>query len=232
MISYSFYPNIVILDSSLSILLIFAFPSLNAYFIIIAGWASNSKYAFLGSLRAAAQIISYEISLGLIIMPIFLFAGSLNLTVIVLNQESIFNIIPLFYSALLFFIIILAETNRVPFDLPEAESELVSGYHVEYSSIGFTLFFPAEYSNILLMSSLFVLLFMGGWLPLPFFKFISAGWFWFGIKLLFILFIFVWIRATLPRYRYDQLMKLGWLYLFPLSLTFLCVSIFSSVVLS
>jgi NADH-quinone oxidoreductase subunit H len=162
LISYSFYPNIVILDSSLSILLIFAFPSLNAYFIIIAGWASNSKYAFLGSLRAAAQIISYEISLGLIIMPIFLFAGSLNLTVIVLNQESIFNIIPLFYSALLFFIIILAETNRVPFDLPEAESELVSGYHVEYSSIGFTLFFPAEYSNILLMSSLFVLLFMGG----------------------------------------------------------------------
>jgi NADH-quinone oxidoreductase subunit H len=220
-----FFENLALLELNLSLLFIFALSSLNAYSIIMAGWVSNSKYAFLGSLRAAAQVISYEISLGLILLPIVIFSNSLNLTQIVLSQEDIFNIFPLFFSSILFFISILAETSRVPFDLSEAESELVSGYHVEYSSIGFTLFFLAEYSNILLMSCLFVNLYLGGWLPILD-LFYLPNWFWFSIKLLVVLYIFVWIRATLPRYRYDQLMRLGWLIIFPLSLLLGLVSVF------
>jgi NADH-quinone oxidoreductase subunit H len=220
-----FFENLALLELNLSLLFIFALSSLNAYSIIMAGWVSNSKYAFLVSLRAAAQVISYEISLGLILLPIVIFSNSLNLTQIVLSQEDIFNIFPLFFSSILFFISILAETSRVPFDLSEAESELVSGYHVEYSSIGFTLFFLAEYSNILLMSCLFVNLYLGGWLPILD-LFYLPNWFWFSIKLLVVLYIFVWIRATLPRYRYDQLMRLGWLIIFPLSLLLGLVSVF------
>jgi NADH-quinone oxidoreductase subunit H len=157
---------VVICDINLGILLIFALSSLGVYGIIIAGWASNSKYAFLGGLRSSAQLISYEISLGLIIIPVLILSQSLNLTSIVLSQNNIFFIIPLFPSFLFFFISCLAETNRIPFDLPEAESELVSGYNIEYSSIGFTFFFLAEYSNIIFMSSFLVILFLGGWLPL------------------------------------------------------------------
>jgi NADH-quinone oxidoreductase subunit H len=157
--------NIVIADINLGILFIFAMSSLGVYGIIMAGWSSNSKYAFLGGLRSAAQLISYEISMGLVIMPVLLLSQSTNLTDIVLSQSTIFYIIPLFPSFILFFISILAETNRIPFDLPEAESELVSGYNVEYSAIGFTFFFLAEYSNIMLMSSLVTILFLGGWLP-------------------------------------------------------------------
>jgi len=224
-----FISYISILDVSISLLLVFAFSSLSAYSIIMAGWASNSKYAFLGGLRAAAQIISYEISFGLILIPVLLFSSSLNLTIIVLSQQAIFNVIPLFGSGVLFFISILAETNRIPFDLPEAESELVSGYHVEYASIGFTLFFLAEYSNILLMASLFVILFLGGWLPII--SLFGSSWIWFALKLAIVLFIFIWVRATLPRYRYDQLMKLSWLYLFPLSFGFLCLSGLLSIIL-
>jgi NADH-quinone oxidoreductase subunit H len=219
--------NIVIADINLGILFIFAMSSLGVYGIIMAGWSSNSKYAFLGGLRSAAQLISYEISMGLVIMPVLLLSQSTNLTDIVLSQSTIFYIIPLFPSFILFFISILAETNRIPFDLPEAESELVSGYNVEYSAIGFTFFFLAEYSNIMLMSSLVTILFLGGWLP--FINFFSLGslipgWVWFSSKMLIVMFAFVWIRATLPRYRYDQLMFLGWKIILPLSLSFVFFS--------
>jgi len=220
--------NIVISDINLGILFLFAFSSLGVYGLIMSGWSSNSKYAFLGALRSTAQFISYEISMGLIIILILLFTQSFNLTDIVLAQQNIYFFWPLFIYFFLFFIIGLAETNRVPFDLPEAESELVSGYNVEYSSIGFTFFFLAEYSNILLMSSLIVILFFGGWLPLCIY--ISSG-LNFVIKLLCIMFIFVWIRATLPRYRYDQLMVLGWKVILPLSLGFTLFSISLFIIL-
>jgi len=160
-----FSNGIVIADIQLGILVLFCISSLGVYGVIMSGWASNSKYAFLGALRSSAQMISYEVSMGLLIMPVLFLAGTANLSGIVLAQQSIYFIIPLYPAAVLFFICILAETNRLPFDLPEAESELVSGYNVEYSSITFALFFLAEYSSIILMSSLFVVLFLGGWLP-------------------------------------------------------------------
>ena len=231
MLCWSLIPfdfNIVISDLNLGLLFLFAFSSLGVYGIIISGWSSNSKYAFLGSSRSSAQFISYEISMGLLLIPIILFSQTMNISEIVLSQTYIYNIIPLFPFFILFLITGLAETNRVPFDLPEAESELVSGYNVEYSSIGFTFFFLAEYSNIILMSSIIVILFMGGWLPLFnifFLKNIYTS-FWFSIKLLLIMFLFVWVRATLPRYRYDQLMMLGWKVILPLSLSFCFLSIF------
>lgn len=180
--------NIVISDINLGILFLFAFSSLGVYGIIMSGWSSNSKYAFLGSLRSSAQFISYEISMGLLIIPIILITDSFNITNIVLAQESIFNCITFFPFFILFLITGLAETNRVPFDLPEAESELVSGYNVEYSSIGFTFFFLAEYANIILMSSIIVILFLGGWL-VPFIYF--NGPLVFAIKLLLVMFFFV-----------------------------------------
>jgi len=217
MLCWSLIPfkyNIVVSDINLGILFLFAFSSLGVYGIIMSGWSSNSKYSFLGALRSSAQFISYEISMGLILIPIILYSQSFNISEIILNQNNIYYIIPLFSFFILFFIIGLAETNRIPFDLPEAESELVSGYNTEYSSIGFTFFFLAEYSNIILMSSIIVILFFGGWLYLPF-----------SIKLLSIMFLFVWIRATLPRYRYDQLMYLGWKVILPLSLGFTLLSI-------
>lgn len=231
MLCWSLIPfdfNIVISDLNLGLLFLFAFSSLGVYGIIISGWSSNSKYAFLGSLRSSAQFISYEISMGLLLVPIILFSQTVNISEIVLAQTDIYFIIPFFPFFILFLITGLAETNRVPFDSPEAESELVSGYNVEYSSIGFTFFFLAEYSNIILMSSIIVILFLGGWLPLfniIFFKEIYTA-FWFSIKLLFIMFFFVWVRATLPRYRYDQLMMLGWKVILPLSLGFSFLSIF------
>lgn len=231
MLCWSLIPfdfNIVIADLNLGLLFLFAFSSLGVYGIIISGWSSNSKYAFLGSLRSSAQFISYEISMGLLLIPIILFSQTLNISEIVLAQSNIFFVIPLFPFFILFLITGLAETNRVPFDSPEAESELVSGYNVEYSSIGFTFFFLAEYSNIILMSSIIVILFLGGWLPILnifFFKSIYTS-FWFSLKLLLIMFFFVWVRATLPRYRYDQLMMLGWKIILPLSLGFSFLSIF------
>lgn len=216
--------NVVISDLNLGILFLFAFSSFNVYGLIMSGWSSNSKYAFLGSLRSTAQFISYEISMGLLLIPIILFTQSFNITAIVLAQQYCYFIWPLFIFFFLFFIISLAETNRVPFDSPEAESELVSGYNVEYSSIGFTFFFLAEYSNIILISCLIVILFLGGWLPLCIFLSFPF-WLNFIIKLLSIMFVFVWIRATLPRYRYDQLMNLGWKVILPLSLGFTLFSI-------
>ena len=218
-----FGPNQVFLDLNLGILYIFAISSLGVYGIIIAGWSSNSKYAFLGALRSAAQMVSYEVSIGLIIICVILCTGSLNLSTIVLSQKYIWFCIPLFPLCIMFFISALAETNRAPFDLPEAEAELVSGYNVEYSAIGFALFFMGEYANIILMSCLTTILFFGGWLP-PFFldNIYLLNWvpqsFWFGFKTLLIMFSFIWVRASFPRYRYDQLMRLGWKVFLPLSL--------------
>jgi NADH-quinone oxidoreductase subunit H len=215
-----FGEGLVIADIDVGLLYIFGISSLGVYGIITAGWSSNSKYGFLGSLRSAAQMVSYEVSIGLILITVLLCVGSLNLTEIVKGQEEVWFIIPLFPLALLFFISALAETNRAPFDLPEAEAELVAGYNVEYSAMGFTLFFLGEYTNILVMSTLCTLFFLGGWLPpidlLPF------HWvpplFWLGLKVNLIVFLFIWVRAAFPRYRYDQLMRLGWKVFLPLSL--------------
>ena len=204
--------GIVLSDINLGILYIFAVSSLGVYGIIISGWSSNSRYAFLGALRSSAQMVSYEVSIGLIIMSILLNVSSINLTKIVYYQQYIWFVIPLFFIFSLFFISALAETNRPPFDLPEAEAELVAGYFVEYSSMSFALFFIGEYGALLVMSTLIVILFFGGWLPL--------NYLFLGIKVCFIVFLFVWVRAAFPRYRYDQLMRLGWKVFLPLSLGF------------
>jgi len=213
-----FIKGVVIADLELGLLILLAISSLSVYGVIMSGWSSNSKYALLGALRSSAQMISYEVSIGLLIMPVLALSSSLNLTNIVLAQNELFNCWPFLCSFVLFFICILAETNRLPFDLPEAESELVSGYNVEYSALTFALFFLAEYSYMILMSSLLVILFLGGWLPIISYLFFVPYWVWFFVKLIFILFGFIWVRATLPRYRYDQLMMLGWKVMLPLSL--------------
>jgi NADH-quinone oxidoreductase subunit H len=205
----------------LGLLFLFAISSLGVYGIIIAGWSSNSKYAFLGALRSAAQIISYEVSIGFIIVTVIICAGSLNLTEIVLAQRHVWYVIPLLPIAILFFISCLAETNRHPFDLPEAEAELVSGYNVEYSAIGFALFFLGEYSNIILISSLNVILFFGGWLN-PFFS--GGNSVIFAIKTFFFILLFIWARAAFPRYRYDQLIRLGWKIFLPFSITWVVLT--------
>ncbi len=218
--------KIVLSDINVGLMYIFAISSLGIYGIIVAGWSSNSRYAFLGSLRSAAQMISYEVSIGLIIISVLLSSGSLNLTQIVMSQENMWYLIPHFPMFIIFFISTLAETNRAPFDLPEAESELVAGYNVEYSSMSFGLFFLGEYGNMILMSSMSTILFLGGWLP-PFewhyFKYIP-GYLWFLIKVVGLLFVFLWVRATLPRYRYDQLMTLGWKLFLPLSLLWIIIT--------
>lgn len=215
-----FSEGFVLADLNVGLLYVFAISSLGVYGIITAGWSSNSKYAFLGSLRSAAQMVSYEVSIGLILITVLLAVGSLNLSDIVMAQEKVWFCIPLFPLLLMFFISCLAETNRAPFDLPEAEAELVAGYNVEYSSMGFALFFLGEYANMIVMSSLCSIFFLGGWLP-PF-NFAILYWipgvFWFGLKIILFLFLFVWVRAAYPRYRYDQLMTLGWKVLLPLSL--------------
>lgn len=254
----------VLADIDLGVLYILAVSSLSVYGIILSGWSSNSKYAFLGSIRSAAQMISYEVSIGLILINIFLCVGSFRLIDIVLFQREIWLFIPLFPSVILFFISALAETNRPPFDLPEAEAELVAGYSVEYSAINFALFFIAEYANIILMSLFCVLLFFGGWLSpisnvpilisfvsdkifsenIPFFiklnyiliiipfyilfKVFSDGLHWLVFKTILVILVFIWVRATFPRFRYDQLMRLGWKVFLPLSLAWL---IFTSTVL-
>lgn len=210
----------VLSDCNVGILYMFAISSLGVYGIITAGWSSNSKYAFLGGLRSAAQMVSYEVSIGLILITVLLCVGSLNFTAIVLAQKQIWFCIPLFPLAVLFFISCLAETNRAPFDLPEAEAELVAGYNVEYASMGFALFFLGEYANMILMSSLCAIFFFGGWLP-PFnwaLLYWIPGSVWFSIKVLFFLFTYIWVRAAFPRYRYDMLMRLGWKVFLPFSL--------------
>lgn len=222
-----FYGNVLIKELDMGFLFIFAVSSLGVYGIIMAGWSSNSKYAFLGALRSAAQIISYEVSIGIIIMIVLIYVGSFNLTTIVESQIYIWNIFILYPCFILFFVSSLAETNRVPFDLPEAESELVSGYNVEYAAFTFALFFLAEYSNIILMCFLIVIFFFGGWLPLigHNFSIIFFKEFWIILKVLFVIYLFILVRGTLPRYRYDQLMMLGWKVFLPLSLSYLLLYI-------
>lgn len=210
----------VIADINVGILFLFAISSLGVYGVIMAGWASNSKYPFLGALRSAAQMVSYEVSMGFVIITVLLCVGSLNLTDIVLAQKTVWFCIPLLPMFVIFFISTLAETNRAPFDLPEGESELVAGYFVEYSAMTFALFFLGEYANMILMSGMTVILFMGGWLP-PL-DIAPLNWIpgpiWFFGKVALVLFVFLWVRATFPRYRYDQLMRLGWKVFLPFSL--------------
>ena len=215
-----FGPGIVLANINVGILYLFAISSLGVYGIVMAGWASNSKYPFLGALRSAAQMVSYEVSIGFVIITVLLCVGSLNLSDIVLAQRHIWFAVPLLPMFVIFFISGLAETARPPFDLTEAESELVAGYFAEYSSMTFALFFLGEYGNMILVSATISILFLGGWLPLvdiaPFTW--IPGPIWFAAKICLVLFLFLWVRATFPRYRYDQLMRLGWKVFLPLSL--------------
>ncbi len=212
--------NLILADINVGILYLFAVSSLSIYGVIMAGWASNSKYAFLGAMRSTAQMVSYEVSIGFVIVSVLLCVGSLNLKDIVLAQKNCWFFIPLFPMFIVFIISALAETNRAPFDLPEDESALVAGYFTEYSSMLFAMFFLGEYSAMILMSSLGTILFLGGWLPpldISYFN-IIPGFIWFFLKVGVLLFVFLWVRATLPRFRYDQLMRLGWKVFLPLSL--------------
>jgi NADH-quinone oxidoreductase subunit H len=224
-IPFSF--NIVIADLNVGVLYLFAISSLSVYGIVMAGWSSNSKYPFLGALRSAAQMISYEVSIGFIIVNVCICVGSFNLSQIVLSQQNVWFFIPLFPMFVLFAISMLAETNRHPFDLPEAEAELVSGYNVEYSAMTFALFFLGEYANMLLMSAFISILFLGGWLPLfnIFPLNILPGSIWFSLKMILGVIFFIVTRATLPRYRYDQLMDIGWKCFLPLSIGYLILTV-------
>ena len=221
-----FSEKIIISDINVGILYVFAISSLGVYGIIMGGWASNSKYPFLGSLRSAAQMISYEVSIGIIIINVLLCVGSLNLKDIVLAQEKLWFVIPLFPMFVIYFISALAETNRTPFDLPEAESELVAGYQTEYSGMMYAMFWLGEYANILLMCALGSILFLGGWLsPVDIYPFnIIPGPFWMIFKILLLFFIFAIIKAVVPRYRYDQLMRLGWKVFLPFSLIYVVLT--------
>jgi len=222
-----FSQSLVLADLNVGILYLFATSSLSVYGIVMAGWASNSKYPFLGALRSAAQMISYEVSIGFIIVNVCICVGSFNLSSIVLAQQSVWFIVPLFPMFVMFSVSMLAETNRHPFDLPEAEAELVSGYNIEYSAMTFALFFLGEYANMLLMSSFASILFLGGWLPLfdIFPLNVLPGSFWFSIKIAIGVIFFILTRAALPRYRYDQLMHIGWKCFLPLSLGYLLLTV-------
>jgi NADH-quinone oxidoreductase subunit H len=221
-----FDAGMVLADINVGVLYLFAISSLGVYGIVVAGWASNSKYAFLGALRSAAQMVSYEVSIGFVIVTVILCAGSMNLSKIVEAQKAIWYFIPLFPMFVLFFISGLAETNRTPFDLVEGESELVAGYFVEYSSMTFALFYLGEYANMILVSAMTAVLFLGGWLPpvdAPPFNW-APGPIWLFLKTCLGLFVFLWARATLPRYRYDQLMRLGWKVFLPFSLLWVALT--------
>ena len=221
-----FGENFVIADINVGILYLFAVSSLGVYGIIMGGWASNSKYPFLGSIRSAAQMVSYEVSIGVIIINVLLCVGSLNLKDIVLAQENMWFVIPLFPMFVIFFISALAETNRPPFDLPEAESELVAGYQTEYSGMMYAMFWLGEYANILLMCALGSILFLGGWLaPIEIFPFnLIPDFIWLIFKILFLFILFALVKAIVPRYRYDQLMKLGWKIFLPMSLIWVVIT--------
>ena len=210
----------VLADINVGILYLFAVSSLGVYGIIMGGWASNSKYPFLGAIRSAAQMVSYEVSIGVIIINVLLCVGSLNLNDIVVAQQDLWFVIPLFPMFVIFFISALAETNRPPFDLPEAEAELVAGYQTEYSGMMYAMFWLGEYANILLMCAMGAILFLGGWLsPIDIYPFtIVPGAFWLIFKILLLFILFALVKATVPRYRYDQLMRLGWKVFLPLSL--------------
>ena len=225
-----FWDGGVLANINVGVLFLFAISSLGVYGVIMAGWASNSKYAFLGGLRSAAQMVSYEVSMGFVIIAVLLSAGSLNLSTVVKSQEGYgflsWYFIPHLPMFVVFLASILAETNRAPFDLPEGESEIVAGFNVEYSAMPFALFFLGEYANMILMSAITTILFLGGWLsPLPFAPFTwIPSFFWFVIKICVVLFFFLWVRATFPRFRYDQLMRLGWKVFLPLSLAWVVLT--------
>jgi len=221
-----FGENQVLANINVGILYIFAVSSLGVYGIIMGGWASNSKYPFLGAIRSAAQMVSYEVSIGIIIINVLLCVGSLNLSDIVMAQQNMWFIIPLFPMFVIFFISSLAETNRPPFDLPEAEAELVAGYQTEYSGMMYAMFWLGEYANILLMCALGSILFLGGWLsPIDLYPFnLIPGVFWLIFKILFLFILFALVKAVVPRYRYDQLMRLGWKIFLPLSLTYVVLT--------
>ena len=218
-----FSDDAVYSNINLSIIFLFAVSSLGVYGVLLSGWSSNSRYAFFGTIRSAGQMVSYEVCIGLILISALLCSGSVNFIEIVLFQQSIFLLVPLFPLALMFLVSILAETNRAPFDLPEAESELVSGYNVEYSSMGFALFFLGEYSSMILMSCLTTLIFLGGWISPIGFWLINP--FIFSLKICLILFFYVWTRASFPRYRIDQLMRLCWKIFLPLALALVLLTI-------
>ncbi len=221
-----FSPDVVLADIDAGLLYILAITSMGVYGVIIAGWASNSKYAFLGSLRSAAQIVAYEIAMGFALVCVLMMSGSLNLGAIVESQEGrwgllSWNVVPLFPMFLVYLISGVAETNRAPFDVAEGESEIVAGFHVEYSGMAFAIFFLAEYANMILVSTLCSVMFLGGWLsPVPF---IPDSFLWLLAKIAFVLFLFLWFRATFPRYRYDQIMRLGWKVFIPVTLVWLVV---------
>ena len=221
-----FSETFVLADINVGILYIFAVSSLGVYGIIMGGWASNSKYPFLGSIRSAAQMVSYEVSIGVIIINVLLCVGSLNLSDIVIAQKNLWFVIPLFPMFVIFFISALAETNRPPFDLPEAEAELVAGYQTEYSGMMYAMFWLGEYANILLMCSLGSILFLGGWLsPIDMFPFnVIPGPLWMIFKMILLFILFSLVKAIVPRYRYDQLMKLGWKIFLPLSLSWVVLT--------
>jgi NADH-quinone oxidoreductase subunit H len=216
----------VLSDINVGILYLFAVSSLGVYGIIMGGWASNSKYPFLGAIRSAAQMVSYEVSIGVIIINVLLCVGSLNLNDIVIAQENLWFVIPLFPMFVIFFISALAETNRPPFDLPEAEAELVAGYQTEYSGMMYAMFWLGEYANILLMCAMGAILFLGGWLsPIDLYPFnLIPGAIWLIFKILFLFVLFALVKAIVPRYRYDQLMRLGWKIFLPLSLTWVILT--------
>lgn len=215
-----FGEGMVLADINVGLLYLMAISSLGVYGILMAGWASNNRYAFLGGLREAAQMVSYELAMGFILVCVLLWSGSMNLNSIVMAQKGLWNVIPMFPLAVVFLICIIAETARHPFDLPEGEAELVTGYNVEYSAMAFALFFLGEYANMIVMSGMLTTLFLGGWLPIvdmaPF-NWIP-GPIWFSLKTVFVLFFFLWVRASYPRYRYDQVMRLGWKVFLPLTL--------------
>ncbi len=221
-----FSEDFVLANINVGILYLFAISSLGVYGIIMGGWASNSKYPFLGAIRSAAQMVSYEVSIGVIIINVLLCVGSLNLTDIVLAQDKIWFIVPLFPMFVIFFISALAETNRPPFDLPEAEAELVAGYQTEYSGMMYAMFWLGEYANILLMCAMGSILFLGGWLsPINIYPFnLVPPALWFMIKILLLFILFALVKAVVPRYRYDQLMKLGWKIFLPFSLTWVVLT--------
>jgi NADH-quinone oxidoreductase subunit H len=217
--------RIVLADINVGILYLFAVSSMGVYGIIMAGWASNSKYAFLGGMRSASQMVSYEVSMGLVIVTVLLCTGSLNLTDIVVAERPWWMQVMLLPMLVVFLVSILAECNRAPFDLPEGESEITGGFMVEYSSMSYALFFLGEYANMILMSGMTTVLFLGGWLP-PFgieALAVVPGFIWFTLKTLFIMFFYIWARATLPRYRYDQLMRLGWKIFLPFTLIWVLI---------
>jgi len=226
-----FDDGLVLSNLNVGVLYLFAISSLGVYGIIMSGWASNSRYAFLGAMRSAAQMVSYEVSIGFVIVTVLLCVGSLNLSDVVMAQEGLWFFIPLFPVFIIFFISALAETNRAPFDLPEAEAELVAGYQVEYSSLTFALFWLGEYTAVLLMCAMTTTLFFGGWLsPFEGWSFLGDSWLrqphglWFLAKVVFFMFLFLWSRATFPRYRYDQLMRLGWKVFIPITIVWVLVA--------